>query len=285
MDNAKTGAFIAGLRGELGLTQKELADRIGVTDKAVSKWERGRGFPDVAILEILAKELNVSVTELISGERSTPETVKAQSDSTLIETLLYIKRMIRKTFGTLILIFGACILCSPLFFAVYSVPILLVGIIVTAGGVFMLASKKSFGSINLPKLVLESVSLGALAAALVLEALPNGVVMQWAMPPGESPKYSMYSYFALTPFGYGNFPPLITAVMTVVVTIFTVIVMLSGKRFVKPRNVLFVCIIVTAVISACNFLYGFGSVTMVGVLITLLLVISAIFRAAANAGH
>lgn len=285
MDNAKTGAFIAGLRGELGLTQKELADRIGVTDKAVSKWERGRGFPDVAILEILAKELNVSVTELISGERATPETVKAQSDSTLVETLLYVKRMTRKIAGTLLVIFGACLLSSPIFMAGISTPLFVMGIIVTAGGVFMLASKKSFGSINLPKLVLESVSLGALAAALVLEALPNGVVMQWAVPPGESPKYTMYSYFALTPFGYGNFPPLITAVMTVVVTIFTVIVMLSGKRFVKPRNALFVCIIVTAVISACTFLYGFRYVTTIGVLITLLLMISAIFRAAANAGH
>lgn len=110
MDVEKTGLFIAKLRGELGLTQRELADRIGVTDKAISKWERGRGFPDVGVLEILSNELNVSVMELMSGERSTPETFKKQSDSTLIETLLYVKRMSRKTIGTLLLIVGACML-------------------------------------------------------------------------------------------------------------------------------------------------------------------------------
>lgn len=146
----------------------------------------------------------------------------------------------------------------------------------------MLSSKKSFGSINLPKLALESVSLSALAAALVLEVLPNGVILQWWAPPGEPARYTRFSYFSLIPFGYATFTPFITAVMTVAVTIFTVIVMLLDKRFTKPRNALFVCIIVTAVISACNFLYNVGSVTMVGVLITLALVVSAIFRAAAN---
>lgn len=282
MDNAKTGAFIAELRKELGLTQRELADRIGVTDKAVSKWERGRGFPDVAILESLAKELNVSVTELISGERSTPETLKTQSDNALIETLLYVKRMSRKTLGTLLLIFGACMLCSPLFFAGNSAPIFVMGIIVTGGGIFMLTSKKTFKSLKMTRTALEGVSLGALAAALVLEALPNGVILWWATPPGEPPQHSMYSYFALTPYGYAHFSPLITAMLTVAVTIFTVVVMLFGKRSVKPRNALFVCLIVTAVISACPVLYGFKYVTVTGVFITLLLTLSAIFRAAAN---
>ncbi len=282
MDAEKTGLFIARLRGELGMTQRELADRIGVTDKAVSKWERGRGFPDVAILEALAKELGVSVTELMSGERSTPETVKAQSDSTLVETLLYVKQMSRKTIGTLLVILGACMLCSPLFFAGNSSPIFVMGIIVTAGGVFMITFKKTFKSFNMTKTALESISLGALAAALVLEALPNGVVLWWAAPSNEPRKYTMYSYFALTPYGYAHFSPLITAALTVAAAIFTIIVMLLGKRSGKPRNALFVCLVVTAVISACPVLYGFKYVTVIGVLITLSLVVSAIFRAAAN---
>ena len=69
MDNLKTGAFIKALRMELGLTQRELAERLHITDRAVSKWERGLNAPDIALLEPLAEILEVSVVELIRGER------------------------------------------------------------------------------------------------------------------------------------------------------------------------------------------------------------------------
>ena len=56
------------LRERRGITQRALAERIGVTDKAVSKWETGRGLPDVSLVESLAGALGVSVAELFSGE-------------------------------------------------------------------------------------------------------------------------------------------------------------------------------------------------------------------------
>ena len=70
MDNKKLGSFIAELRKEQGLKQKELADKLSITDKAVSKWETGRGVPDVSILVPLCDILGVSVTELLNGEKS-----------------------------------------------------------------------------------------------------------------------------------------------------------------------------------------------------------------------
>lgn len=70
MDNTKTGALIKALRKEKGMTQKELADLLHITDRAVSKWERGLSAPDIALLEPLAKALDVSVLDLINGERS-----------------------------------------------------------------------------------------------------------------------------------------------------------------------------------------------------------------------
>ena len=73
MDNKKTGALIAARRQEFDLTQKELADRLNVSDRTISKWERGAGFPDVSLLEPLADELGLSVLELIHGQRLTPE--------------------------------------------------------------------------------------------------------------------------------------------------------------------------------------------------------------------
>ena len=68
MDNYVTGAAIRNLREGKGLTQEELAARIHVSAKAVSKWETGKGFPDVSLLEPLARALDISVIELLSGE-------------------------------------------------------------------------------------------------------------------------------------------------------------------------------------------------------------------------
>lgn len=68
MDNYVTGAVIKRLRENKKLTQEELAEKIFVTSKAVSKWETGKGFPDVGLLESLGKALDVSVIELLSGE-------------------------------------------------------------------------------------------------------------------------------------------------------------------------------------------------------------------------
>lgn len=75
MDNIQFGAFVAQLRKEQNLTQKELADRLHVTDKAVSKWETGKGFPDVKLLEPLAQELGVSLVELLQGARTEKESL------------------------------------------------------------------------------------------------------------------------------------------------------------------------------------------------------------------
>ena len=63
-----TADTVRNLRERRGLTQRMLAERLGVTDKAVSKWETGRGLPDVALVEPLARELGVSVAELFTGD-------------------------------------------------------------------------------------------------------------------------------------------------------------------------------------------------------------------------
>lgn len=65
MDAKITGRFIAALRREKGLTQKQLAQMLAVTDKAVSRWETGKGLPDTALLAPLATALDVSVGELL----------------------------------------------------------------------------------------------------------------------------------------------------------------------------------------------------------------------------
>ena len=78
MDYEKTGKLIQELRKEKELTQKELSDKLGVTDRAVSNWERGKSFPDVSMLKPLAAELGVSVSELLDGERRLPDSDKVK---------------------------------------------------------------------------------------------------------------------------------------------------------------------------------------------------------------
>ncbi|MDD6401168.1 MAG: helix-turn-helix transcriptional regulator [Lachnospiraceae bacterium] len=68
MDNVRTGLLIAQIRKEKGYTQKDLAEKIGVSNATVSKWETGKGFPDISLLEPLAISLNISITEILAGE-------------------------------------------------------------------------------------------------------------------------------------------------------------------------------------------------------------------------
>ena len=68
MDQSKVGGLIFSLRKEKGLTQRELAERVGVSDKAVSKWERGQGCPDVSLLGGLSRVLGVNIEQILSGE-------------------------------------------------------------------------------------------------------------------------------------------------------------------------------------------------------------------------
>ena len=70
MDNIRTGALIRRLRRELGLTQLQLAGRLGVSDKAVSKWERGLGSPEVSTLPRLSQVLGVDLARMLQGDLS-----------------------------------------------------------------------------------------------------------------------------------------------------------------------------------------------------------------------
>ena len=69
MDAIKTGCLIAERRKQLNMTQKELAQKLHVSAQAVSKWERGLSFPDIALLEPLAQQLDLTVSEVLTGSR------------------------------------------------------------------------------------------------------------------------------------------------------------------------------------------------------------------------
>ena len=86
MNQYVTGAMIRRLRESKGLTQEELAEQLHVSSKAVSKWETGQGFPDVTLLEPIAKALDISIIELFSGETVT----NRNRSSNLLRSVFYV---------------------------------------------------------------------------------------------------------------------------------------------------------------------------------------------------
>ena len=80
MDNNKIGKFISTRRKELGLTQQNLADKLFVTDKAISKWERGINLPDITLLDKLSKILNVDIKDILTGEIGSNKQINIEED-------------------------------------------------------------------------------------------------------------------------------------------------------------------------------------------------------------
>lgn len=114
MDAKKFGAFIAAVRKEQGMTQAELAGRLNVTDKAVSRWERGLDFPDINSIEPLADALGLSVLELMHSEKlSTANIPPEAASAALSDTLELVKqqrRAERKSVAKIVLCLAALLL-------------------------------------------------------------------------------------------------------------------------------------------------------------------------------
>ncbi len=119
MDYEKIGAFIASRRKNINLTQKDLGDKLGITDRAVSRWERGIGCPDISMLEPLSKILKVSVLEILHGE------IIESNENEVIVDILKSKNKTIKFWKVLSLVFINVILGFLLFliFTLFLLPI------------------------------------------------------------------------------------------------------------------------------------------------------------------
>lgn len=87
MNQILIGNFIAKKRREKNMTQVQLAERLGVSDKTISKWETGKCMPDYSIIESLCKELNISIAELIDGEETAENSIRTYDDSQIIDLI------------------------------------------------------------------------------------------------------------------------------------------------------------------------------------------------------
>ena len=87
MDQKKIGIFIALLRRERGITQAELGEKIGVTNKTVSRWENGNYMPDIATMLSLCEEFEISINELLSGQRLGSDEFRKKADENVVGSL------------------------------------------------------------------------------------------------------------------------------------------------------------------------------------------------------
>ncbi len=84
MNQVLIGKFIASERKRKGYTQKQLSEKLGISDKTISKWERGNGFPEVSLLLPLCGELDITVNELLSGERVSEEDYRKKAEENMV---------------------------------------------------------------------------------------------------------------------------------------------------------------------------------------------------------
>lgn len=115
MDQIKTGGFIAKERKSKGYTQRQLADILGISDKTISKWECGNGFPDVSLLLPLCKELGISVNELLTGERVSKDEYHKKAEENMVNLVKEAQESKKKIILSAIVVGVVIVAALPLF--------------------------------------------------------------------------------------------------------------------------------------------------------------------------
>ena len=124
MDQIKIGRFIAERRKLAGLTQLQLAERLSITDRAVSKWETGRSLPDYSVLPTLCEVLDISINELLCGEKITMENNNQKQEQLLLDMTKELQQKNKTIWKTMWIIMGVSIvgLIACLFAAAFLIP-------------------------------------------------------------------------------------------------------------------------------------------------------------------
>ena len=117
MNQEKIGKFIAECRKQRKMTQSELGEKLGVTEKSISNWENGRNMPDLSLFKPLCEELNITINELLSGEKLSKEKYQEKFEENIVNTIDYSTKRIhkyRKVVSLVLIIFGLFISLSAI---------------------------------------------------------------------------------------------------------------------------------------------------------------------------
>ena len=124
MDQIKIGKFIAEQRKSVGLTQMQLAERLNITDKAISKWERGLSMPDTSIMLELCDILKINVNELLSGEKICMENSSKKNEQLLLDMAKELEKKNKTIWASMwaIMILSMTALLAGIFVAAFLIP-------------------------------------------------------------------------------------------------------------------------------------------------------------------
>jgi len=115
MNQEKIGKFIALLRKEKKLTQEQLAEKIGVTSKSISRWENGKTMPDVSLFEPLCKELDITINELLSGKKINKDEYQEKFEENVLNAINYANKKLdvsRNQIGIFLLVVGFLVILT-----------------------------------------------------------------------------------------------------------------------------------------------------------------------------
>ena len=117
MNQEKVGKFIAECRKDKGMTQSELAEKLGVTDKSIGNWENGRNMPDLSLFKPLCDELGITINDLLSGEKISKDKYQEKFEENIVNTIDYSNKRVHRynnLVGLLLVIFGLFISMSAI---------------------------------------------------------------------------------------------------------------------------------------------------------------------------
>ena len=150
MNQEKIGNFIAECRKQKKMTQYELGEKLGVTEKSISNWENGRNMPDLSLFKPLCEELNITINELLSGEKISEDNYHEKFEENIINTINYSNKKLEKKnqliglilmiFGFLMSILGLMAFNPDSHFCSFSI---VIGVIFSTLGFFKLVKSKS----------------------------------------------------------------------------------------------------------------------------------------------
>ncbi len=182
MDQIKIGKFIAECRKKNNLTQMQLAEKLNITDRAISKWENGKTMPDSSIMLDLCKELKISVNELLSGEMICMESKNEKQEQILLDMAKQIEQKNRTIWTSMWVIMGVSIiaLIIGIFIAAFMIPEG-VGQVITILGICIVFLLPCFYALKL------EVSVGAYKCKNCgYEIVPTYSEALWAMHRGTT---------------------------------------------------------------------------------------------------
>ncbi len=182
MNQEKIGSFIVKCRKEKKMTQSELAEKLGVTDKSIGNWENGRNMPDLSLFKPLCDELGITINDLLSGEKISKDKYQEKFEENIVNTIDYSAKRINKysnVIGLLFVIFGLFISMSAIMIfpsesswgSIYSV----FGVIIFVIGISKLTNKIKMWKRLLLVLIIFLGTLGILFTTDYINVKRNNV--------------------------------------------------------------------------------------------------------------